>query len=58
MEAEYRGAAMVACDIMWWKKMLKDLGEHHDGKVVMFCDNTSSINSWLATLFIMLGPNT
>lgn len=42
-EAEYRGAAMAACDIMWLKKMLKDLGEHHDGKVVMFCDNMSSI---------------
>jgi len=34
---------MVACDIMWLKKMLKDLGEHYDGKVVMFYDNMSSI---------------
>jgi len=34
---------MAACDIMWLKKMLKDLGEHYDGKVVMFCDNMSSI---------------
>jgi len=34
---------LAACDIMWLKKMLKDLGEHHDGKVVMFCDNMSSL---------------
>ena len=42
-KAKYRGATMAACDVMWSKKMLKDLGEHHDGKVVRFCDNMSSI---------------
>ena len=28
-EAEYRGAASATCDVMWLKKLLADLGEHH-----------------------------
>jgi len=28
---------------MWLKKLLMDLGEHCGGKVVMYCDNMSSI---------------
>ena len=34
---------MATCDVMWLKKMLKDLDEHHDGKVVIFCNNMSII---------------
>ena len=42
-EAEYRGAAMTACEIAWLRKLLDDLGLQVDKKVVIYCDNLSSI---------------
>jgi hypothetical protein len=30
IEAEYRGAAMVACEVAWLRKLLGDLGLHVD----------------------------
>jgi hypothetical protein len=42
-EAEYRGAAMAACEVAWLRKLLGDLGLHVDKHVVIYCDNLSSI---------------
>jgi hypothetical protein len=42
-EAEYKGVAMVACEVAWLRKLLGDLGLHVDKHVVIYCDNLSSI---------------
>jgi hypothetical protein len=42
-EAKYKGAAMVACEVAWFCKLLGDLGLHVDRQVVIYCDNLSSI---------------
>ncbi len=42
-EAEYRGAAIVACEIIWLQKLLSDLGQSVDAHVVIYYDNISSI---------------
>ena len=42
-EAEYRGAAIVACEVAWLCTLLKDLGVHIDERVFIYCDNLSSI---------------
>jgi hypothetical protein len=42
-EAEYRGATIVACEIVWLQKLLSDLGQSVDVLVVIYCDNISSI---------------
>ncbi len=43
MEAEYKGAAIVACEIVWLQKLLLDLGQSVNAPVVIYCDNISSI---------------
>jgi hypothetical protein len=42
-EAEYKGAAIVACEVVWLQKLLSDLGQSVDAHVVIYCDNISSI---------------
>jgi hypothetical protein len=42
-EAEYRGAAIAACEVVWLQKLLLDLGQSMDVPVVIYCDNISSI---------------
>ncbi|MCO5604381.1 hypothetical protein L7F22_058546 [Adiantum nelumboides] len=42
-EAEYRGAAVAACEISWLRKLLMDLRLQVDREVVIYCDNLSSI---------------
>ena len=42
-EAEYRGAAVVACEVAWLEMLLADLGIQVQVPVVIFCDNLSSI---------------
>jgi hypothetical protein len=42
-KVEYRGAAMVACEVAWLRKLLGDLGLHVDKQVVIYCDNLSNI---------------
>ncbi len=42
-EAEYRGAVIVACEVVWLQKLLSDLGQLVDAPVVIYCDNISSI---------------
>jgi hypothetical protein len=43
MEAEYRGASIVACEVVWLQKLLSNLGQLVDVPVVIYCDNISSI---------------
>ncbi len=43
MEAKYRGATIVACEVVWLQKLLSDLGKSVDVFVVIYCDNISSI---------------
>ena len=42
-EAEYRGAAVAACEVAWLNKLLHDFGLQAHRKVVLYCDNLSSI---------------
>ncbi|MCO5549193.1 hypothetical protein L7F22_002659 [Adiantum nelumboides] len=42
-EAEYRGAAVAACEVAWLRKLLMDLRLQVDRDVVIYCDNLSSI---------------
>jgi len=42
-EAEYRGATIVACEVVWLLKLLSNLGQLVDVLVVIYCDNISSI---------------
>ncbi|MCO5563970.1 hypothetical protein L7F22_017623 [Adiantum nelumboides] len=42
-EAEYRGAAMAACEVAWLELLLGDLGIRVQRPVVIHCDNLRSI---------------
>jgi len=42
-EAEYKGVAIIACEIVWLQKLFSDLGQSVDAPVVIYCDNISSI---------------
>ncbi len=42
-EVEYRGAAMAACEVVWLRKLLGDLGLHVDRQIVIYCDNLNNI---------------
>ena len=42
-KAEYRGAAMSACEIAWLLNLLQDLGHKVPGAVTLYCDNMGSI---------------
>ncbi|MCO5595959.1 hypothetical protein L7F22_050010 [Adiantum nelumboides] len=42
-EAEYRGAAMAACEVAWLELLLGDLGIQVQRPVVIHCDNLNSI---------------
>jgi hypothetical protein len=41
-KAQYRGAAIAACEIVWLKKLLSDLGQSMDAPIAIYCDNISS----------------
>jgi len=42
-EAEYKGVAIATCEVVWLQKLLSDLGQSVDVRVVIYCDNISSI---------------
>jgi hypothetical protein len=42
-KAKYRGATIVACEVVWLQKLLSDLGQLVDVPVVIYCDNINSI---------------
>jgi hypothetical protein len=43
MEAKYKGATIIACEIIWLQKLLLNLGQLVDVHVVIYCDNIISI---------------
>ncbi len=43
IEAEYRGAIIAACEVVWLQKLLSNLGLLVDVPVVIYCDNISSV---------------
>jgi hypothetical protein len=43
MEVKYKGAAIVACEIIWLQKLFSDLGQSVDAPIVIYCDNISSM---------------
>ncbi len=42
-KAKYKGATIVACEVVWLQKLLLDLGQSVDAPIVIYCDNISSI---------------
>jgi hypothetical protein len=42
-KAEYKGAKITACEVVWLQKLLLDLGHLVDAPIVIYCDNISSI---------------
>jgi hypothetical protein len=57
MEAEYRGATIATCEIVWLQKLLSNLGQLVDGRVVIIVI-TSIAYYLLTTWSIMLGQST
>ena len=42
-EVEYRVMTHTACEIMWLKSLLWELGFSVDGLMAMYCDNQATI---------------
>lgn len=42
-EAEYVAASVCACQVIWYKRVLEELGYSGEGSTVILCDNTSTI---------------
>ncbi|WZY75710.1 hypothetical protein YC2023_022094 [Brassica napus] len=42
-EAEYVSASVCACQAVWFKRILEELGHHILGGTTIWCDNTSTI---------------
>jgi hypothetical protein len=42
-KAEYKGATIVTCEIVWLHKLFSNLGHLVDAHVVIYCDNINSI---------------
>ena len=38
-EAEYRGGAVAACEVVWLKRILKDLGVPIKDPIPLYCNN-------------------
>jgi len=43
IEAEYVAITTCACQAIWMKRILKEIGHEQDEEMVLFCDNTSTI---------------
>jgi hypothetical protein len=43
-EAEYRAMAVVCCELVWLKSLLRSLGVHHSAPMHLFCDSQSAIH--------------
>lgn len=42
-EAEYVAATVATCQVVWMRRMLRDLLHDHEGMITIFCDNTLAI---------------
>ena len=43
-KAEYRGATIAACEVVWLKRILKDLDVPIKDRILLYSDNMSSIH--------------
>jgi hypothetical protein len=43
MEAKYKSATIITCEIVWLQKLLSNLGQSVDAPIVIYCDNINSI---------------
>jgi len=43
IEAEYIGATIAACEVVWLQKLVSNLGQLLDAPIVIYCDNIGSI---------------
>ncbi|KAI5354969.1 hypothetical protein L3X38_007864 [Prunus dulcis] len=43
-EAEYRAMASTACELIWLKGLLSDLGFYHNQSMLLFCDNQAALH--------------
>jgi len=41
-EAEYVATTTCACQAIWMKRILKEIGHEQDEEMILFCDNTST----------------
>jgi hypothetical protein len=42
-KGKYKGAAIVACEIVWLQKLFSHLRQSMDVLIVIYCDNISNI---------------
>ncbi|KAJ9553297.1 hypothetical protein OSB04_017342 [Centaurea solstitialis] len=42
-ESKYRAMAVVTCELVWIKQLLKDLDVPHSQSILLFCDNKSAM---------------
>ena len=43
-KAEYRGTVVVACEVVWLKRILKDLDVSINDPILLYCDNLNSFH--------------
>ena len=43
-EAEYRAMASIACELIWLKALLQDLGIKHSSPIPLHCDNQAAMH--------------
>ena len=43
-ETEYKGATVAACEVVWLKRILKDLGVSINDPILLYYDNLSGIH--------------
>ena len=43
-EAEFVAAAASACQVVWMRRVLRNLNHAQEGSIVIMCDNSSTIN--------------
>ena len=42
-KVEYKGVAIVACEVVWLKRLLFDLGIKAPSTIMIYCDNMSNV---------------
>ena len=50
-EVEYKGTIFTACEVVWLKRILKNLGVPITDPIRLYCDNISSIHLVLNPIF-------
>lgn len=45
IEAKYISVIATACEVVWLRRLLEDLGEKQDSATILLCDNRSQFPS-------------